>query len=289
MASIGSLLIGLAGRRAAARFEKATQDPVAAQQRKLLEILMANRETEYGRKHRFARIWDLRAYRRFVPVATYENLRSYVDRMAEGECNVLTAEPPLMFAMTSGTTGKSKLIPVTPTCRGRDHADQLRVWLHHARRAHPGLCDGKIVTLVSPAVAGKTPAGIPYGSTSGMMYRDMNPLVRRCYAIPYQVSEIEDYEAVYYTVIRLAIAQDVTLVATANPSSILKLVETADACAERLIRDVHDGTLCADLKIEPSIREFVERGLARNPARARALGAARSRRQGKFLPADYWP
>jgi hypothetical protein len=287
--SLPSFLIGLAGRRAAARFEKATQDPVGAQERKLREILSANSNTEYGRAHRFGRITDLRGYRRFVPVATYEDLRDPIERMANGERNVLTAEVPVMFAMTSGTTGKSKLIPVTPTCRGRDHADQLRVWLHHARSAHDGIFDGKIVSLVSPAVAGKTPAGIPYGSTSGMMYRDMNPLVRRAYAIPYEVCEIEDYEAIYYTVMRLALDCDVSLVATANPSSILKLAETADACAERLIRDVHDGTLDRDLKVDASIRESVGRRLARDPARARALTAARARRQGKLLPADYWP
>ena len=287
--SLASFLIGIAGRRAAARFEKATRDPAAAQQRKLREILTSNRDTEYGRAHRFAEVEDLHSYRKRVPIATYEQIRGHVDRMANGEPNVLTAEAPVMFAMTSGTTGHSKLIPVTPSCRGRDHADQIRVWLHHARLAHPNIFDGKLVTLVSPAVAGRTPAGIPYGSTSGMMYRDMNPLVRRSYAIPYSVAEIEDYDAVYYTVMRLALACDVTLLATANPSSIQKLVEAADACAETLLRDIHDGTLAKDLAIETSIRKVIERRLARDPARARALAAARDRRQGKLLPVDYWP
>lgn len=289
MASLASFLIGVAGRRAAARFEEATRDPVDAQNRKLLEILARNRDTEYGRAHRFAQVLDLRAYRRFVPVSTYEDIRGQVERMANGEPNVLTAETPVMFAMTSGTTGKSKLIPVTPTCRGRDHADQIRVWLHHARLAHPGLFDGKIVSLVSPAVAGRTPAGIPYGSTSGMMYRDMNPLVRRSYAIPYPVSEIEDYDAVYYTVMRLALSCDVSLVATANPSSIQKLIETADACAEGLIRDVHDGTLERSLEIDPALRARIERRLTPDPARAKQLSAARNRRNARLLPADYWP
>jgi hypothetical protein len=289
MSFLTSLLIGVAGRRAAARFERATLDPVAAQQHKLLEILTANRDTEYGRAHGFSEIRDLAAYQRSVPVVTYEDLRGHVERMARGDRNVLTAEAPVMFAMTSGTTGDHKLIPVTPTCRGRDHADQIRVWLHHARLAHPGILRGKIVSLVSPAVAGKTPAGIPYGSTSGMMYRDMNPLVRRSYAIPYEVSEIADYDAVYYTVMRLALEADVTLLATANPSSVQKLVETADARAESLIRDIHDGTLCRDLAIEPPIRQQIERLLTRDPARARLLDGARKRRDARLLPVDYWP
>ena len=289
MSFLASLLIGLAGRRAAARFEKATMDPVAAQQRKLLEILTANRETEYGRAHGFSEIRDLRAYQRSVPVVTYEDIREHIERMASGVENVLTAEAPVMFAMTSGTTGDAKLIPITPTCRGRDHADQMRVWLHHARLAHPGIFRGKILSLVSPAVAGRTPAGIPYGSTSGMMYRDMNPLVRRSYVVPYEVSEIEDYDAIYYAVMRLALEADVTLLATANPSSVQKLVETADARAESLIRDIHDGTLCRDLALEPLIRKRIEHQLARDPARAKQLDEARNRRSARLLPADYWP
>jgi hypothetical protein len=281
--------MGMVGRRAAARFEAATHDPAGAQQRKLLEIVSANRETEYGRAHGFAEVRKLRDYQRRAPVIDYEDIRAQVDRMAGGERNVLTAEQPLMFAMTSGTTGDSKLIPVTPTCRGRDHADQIRTWLHHARRAHPGIFRGQILSLVSPAVAGRTPAGIPYGSTSGMMYRDMNPLVRRSYVIPYEVFEISDYDAVYYAVMRLGLQADVTLLGTANPSSVQNLVEIADASAGSLIRDVHDGTLCPDLVIEPSIRDRVERRLRRDPERARQLDAARRRRGSRLLPADYWP
>lgn len=289
MSLITSSLIRVAGSRAAARFERATRDPVAAQQRKLLEIVRANQATEYGREHGFAHVHDLRSYQAAVPVVRYDDIRPLVERMARGERAVLTAEAPVMFAQTSGTTGKSKLIPVTKSCRGRDHADQMRVWLHHAQRAHPRLLRGKILSLVSPAVAGRTPAGIPYGSTSGMMYRDMNPLVRRCYAAPYEVFEIRDYEAVYYALMRLGLAADVTLLATANPSSVQKLVETADARAEDLIRDLHGGTLDRALDIEPRIRRAIERRLHPEQARARRLDEARAARGGRLLPADYWP
>jgi hypothetical protein len=88
---------------------------------------------------------------------------------------------------------------------------------------------------------------------------------------------------------RLGLAADVTLLGTANPSSVQKLVETVDAHADRLIRDVHDGTLDRDLAIEPRIRDVVERRLRPDPARAKRLDDARGRRGGKLLPADFWP
>jgi hypothetical protein len=62
-----------------------------------------------------------------------------------------------MFARTSGTTGRPKHGPITPTCRGRDHADQFRTWLHHASTDHPGMYRGKILSLVfPPAEEGRT-------------------------------------------------------------------------------------------------------------------------------------
>jgi hypothetical protein len=290
MSLLTSLLIRAMGGRAAARFEAAARDPVAAQQHKLMQIVTSNQDTEYGRLHGFSKVRGLESYQAVVPVVTYEEIRPFVDRMARGEANVLTAEPPVMFAMTSGTTGDPKLLPVTPTCRGRDHADQMRVWLYHAQRAPPRILRGKIMSLVSPAVAGTTSAGIPYGSTSGMMYRDMNPLVRSTYVVPYEAFETEDYDAAYYSIMRLGIASsDVTLLGTANPTSVQQLAETASAQADRLIRDLHDGTLDADLALEPRIRKAIEQRLARDPGRARRLEVARQRRDGKLLPGDFWP
>jgi hypothetical protein len=117
----------------------------------------------------------------------------------------------------------------------------------------------------------------------------MPGIVRRAYAIPYDTFEIEDYGAKYYAIMRIALAEDVRFLATANPSSILKMCEKANEYGERIIKDIHDGTLSADFPLESPIRAAISRGLKANPARARQLEQFRSRRQGDLLPADYWP
>ena len=65
-----------------------------------------------------------------------------MQKVTEGATNVFTAEDPVMFAQTSGTTGDPKFIPVTPTDKGRAHKDVMRTWLYHARAAHPHIFDG---------------------------------------------------------------------------------------------------------------------------------------------------
>ncbi|MHC4947126.1 MAG: GH3 auxin-responsive promoter family protein [Planctomycetota bacterium] len=287
--SLTGMLILMANRSSAKRFEQAARTVKQTQTDKLLTMVRQNQGTEYGRRHGFESIRTVEDYQQRVPVVTYEDLRSDMDRVVAGEKNILTAEDPVMFAQTSGTTGDPKFIPVTPSDRGRAHKDVMRTWLYHAQGAHRGMYDGSIVTLVSPAVEGHTPAGLPFGSTSGHMYRNQPRIISRIYAVPYEIFEIADYQGKYYAIMRLALQRDVRFLATANPSSILKMCEKANEFGEEIIRDVRDGTLSKAVTIEPEVRAAVEPRLRPDPARAKVLEAARERRDGALRPGDYWP
>ncbi len=289
MSLVARFLIGMAGKAAANRFERATINPAAAQHDKLMQIVEANKNTEYGRKYNFDSIKNIDDWRKLVPVIDYEDIREYMDRIVRGEKNILTAEDPVMFAQTSGTTGDAKYIPVTPTGQGRDHSDQMRTWIYHATKMHPSMFKGQVVSLVSPAIEGYTESGIPFGSTSGHIYKNMPGVVRKTYAIPYEVFLIEDYRAKYYTLMRIGLGSNISFVGTANPSSIIKMCETADKYADELLQDLRDGTLSATLDIDPELRSTIEAVLNRDPARADAFEKAREKRGGKLLPADYWP
>ncbi len=286
MSWIASSLIALKARASAGPFIRALKDPAAAQRRLLGEILERNRDTEYGRAYEFARLKSPEDYRGNVPIIDYEDIRDRIERMTRGEENILTAEQPVLFAQTSGTTGTPKYIPVTPTCQ---KGGGTSTWLHFARRDHPRMFAGKVITIVSPAVEGHTPSGIPFGSTSGMVVKELPGIVQSAYAVPYDVYEIEDYEAKYYALLRFGVAENVSFLGTANPSSVLKLAEMADRLAEPLIRDIRDGRLGGEFDIAPAIRDALEPRLVADPQRAGALEAMRDRRGGRLLPADYWP
>jgi hypothetical protein len=284
--SLATTLIALKARFAARPFQKALKDPVGTQHRLLLSILQRNQDTEYGKAFDFASLKSLKDYQGNVPIIDYEDIRSRIDRMTRGERNVLTAETPVLFAQTSGTTGDPKYIPVTPTCQ---KGGVTPTWLHFARKDHPKMFDGKIITIVSQAIEGHTPSGIPFGSTSGMVIRELPGIVQSAYAVPYEVYEVADYEAKYYALLRFGVASNVTMLGTANPSSVVKLAEMTDRLADTLIRDIRDGTLSRDFEIDPKIRTVLEQKLRADPARANQLDQMRARRGGHLLPADYWP
>lgn len=286
MSRLASFLISAKARLGARPFKRAVEDPEAAQANLLRSILERNKDTEYGRGYEFGRLRNLADYQGNVPVIDYEDIRDRIDRMTLGEKNILTAEDPELFAQTSGTTGDPKYIPVTPTCQ---KGGGTTTWFHFANTSHPKMLSGKVITIVSPAVEGYTKGNIPFGSTSGMVIRELPKIVQSAYAVPYDAFEIADYEAKYYSLLRFGVQENVTFIGTANPSSILKLAELADHFAEQLVRDIHDGTLSRDFEVADEWRRSLEPLLRPNPGRARFLEECRARRAGKLLPADYWP
>jgi hypothetical protein len=260
-----------------------TRQPRAAQNRLLQKILRRNQATAFGRDHGFAAIQTIDDYRRQVPIGDYERFRPYIERAQQGENSVLTAEPVLMFTMTSGSTGAPKLIPVTASTRA-SHARLTELWFSRLFHDHPDCAAGKIFALVGAAVEGRTAGGIPYGAASGLIYQSSPRWIRRAHALPYEIAEIKDFQAKYYAAMRLALEQDVTFLGTPNPSTLLRLVDTADRFRDEIIKDIHDGTLSSRSEIPSAIRAAI----APNRSRAQELQTI-IERQGRLRPQEYWP
>src|SRR5947209_3723062 len=82
-------------------FEAATHAPHVVQEALLHRILTAQADTGFGRDHHFS---DVRAYEDFcrrVPVAGYEAIEPYVERMRRGDLRALVSDRRVhMFALT---------------------------------------------------------------------------------------------------------------------------------------------------------------------------------------------
>ena len=93
-------------------FIKQTQDPQAVQQALLECILNTQAQTIFGKKHRLDRLRGYHEFRLGVPIQTYEDLRPYVQAQEDRKLLQLNNEQPVSYALTSGTTGKPKMIPL---------------------------------------------------------------------------------------------------------------------------------------------------------------------------------
>jgi hypothetical protein len=165
--------------------------------------------------------------------------------------------------------------------------------LYRALAGHPRHLDKKVLLIISPAVEGVTPQGIPFGSLSGLTYQRIPRLVRRSYAVPYALALIQDPETRYFLTMRLALAQSVSALGTPNPTSLLRLAQTAVARGEDIVRAVYDGnTGVSDRALVDSdggsLAEPLQAGVRPDPARARVLEAVIAD-HGALLPAACWP
>ena len=81
----------------------------------LLKILDYNKDTEYGKQHGFGSITNIKQFKESHPLTTYKDYKPFIERMLNGETNVLSAYPVEFFGRSSGTTGfaHQKIMPHT--------------------------------------------------------------------------------------------------------------------------------------------------------------------------------
>ena len=268
-------------------FEKATLDPIPAQKRVLFEYLHRNKDTEYGKAHNFADIGSIEDYQRRIPMSNCEEMRPYFIRMTKGEKGVLTADDPEFFGVTSGTTCNPKYIPVTKYSRAKKAA-LMDLWSYYILRDHPEVLDGKVLAIISPDTEGTTESGLYYGAESGHAYKNLPDFVKKMYAIPYEVFTIKDYAARYYCVLRIGMGEDVSTLATLNPTAIVLLCQRITEWQDSIIRDIEKGTISGDFNIEKEVRNILEKGLKPDPQRAEELRKILKEKK-RLLPKDFWP
>lgn len=88
--------------------------PVDAQREVLQDLVTSAQYTEFGRKYNFSELFNIRSFKQAVPIHEYNDIKPYIQRIMNGEQNVLWNTPIFWFAKSSGTTSdKSKFIPIS--------------------------------------------------------------------------------------------------------------------------------------------------------------------------------
>ena len=96
------------------RIQAWMENPVAAQREVLQDLVTSAQYTEFGRKHNFKSLYNIKAFKQAIPIHEYDDLKPYIQRIMDGEQNLLWNTPVNWFAKSSGTTSeKSKFIPVS--------------------------------------------------------------------------------------------------------------------------------------------------------------------------------
>ena len=118
------------------RIEEIYTRPLELQYDGLTQLIEAGRDTEWGRKYGYADFRSYETFRQRVPISTYEEMVPYIERMMQGEQQVLWNSPISWFSKSSGTTNaRSKFIPVSKEALEQCHMmggkDMISLLIHN--------------------------------------------------------------------------------------------------------------------------------------------------------------
>lgn len=159
-------------------FHAGKNNPLRTQRALLMRILRHNSNTAFGREKGFSRIATIADFRNVVPVQTYEDVEPYIERIKEGEQNVLTAAPVRLLEPTSGSRGAVKLIPYTDPLRAAFQRG-IKTWLFDLFLHIPRLLLYKAYWLVTPRVPLTVQSAVPVGFEHDSAY--LGTLARRLF------------------------------------------------------------------------------------------------------------
>ncbi|MBV67903.1 MAG: hypothetical protein CMG26_06065 [Candidatus Marinimicrobia bacterium] len=193
--------------------KKWIKNPLYSQDQTFKKLIRSALQTEFGKKHEFQSIKSYEQYQKKVPVRDYEQLRPYIDKVVQGEENILWPGKPLYFAKTSGTTSGAKYIPITK--------DSIKTHIKSARDAllnyflktqNFSPLNGKQMFLQgSPKLEKKN--GIYHGRLSGISAHYIPKLFLKNRKPSWNTNCIEDWEKKVDAIIQETIGEKMTIIA----------------------------------------------------------------------------
>ena len=265
----------------------ALDSPADVRRQVLSHLVAANGATAFGLEHDLKLVRTVDEYRAAVPVRTYDELAPWIDRAAAGERNVLSADDPVVYFMSSGSTGDSKKVPITREfMRTGFFPPYYAAWagvVEHfpdvVARADSTLnLKHDPVGRTATTASGRPHLGasqVNFGAAFGEELADEPGTHAPWSTLPVPAGDTDHLEKAYLR-LRLAVQRDVRCVIGINPAVVAALPQQLDRWWPRIVRELHDGTL----------------GGHRHGSPDRARAAELERLAGYFgtlLPAHVWP
>ncbi len=192
--------------------QKWVHNPIETQQKVFQNLIASADVTQFGKDHNFSKIKSFEDFAKLVPIRDYEELRPYVDRVVNGEADILWKGKPIYFAKTSGTTSGAKYIPLTKESMPT-HIEAARNailnYIHETGKAD--FVDGKMIFLQgSPILEEKN--GIKLGRLSGIVAHFVPKYLQKNRMPSWETNCIEDWETKVDAIVEETFNENMTVI-----------------------------------------------------------------------------
>jgi hypothetical protein len=166
-----------------------------------------------GESHDYEKIITREDFQKAVPLQSYNDIKPFVERLREGEKNLLWPGEVKWFAKSSGTTSdKSKFIPVTKEslddCHMRGPKDVFAQFIKNYPETN--ILKGKTLTLGGSHRINKTENNSYYGDLSSILLENVPFWADFIRTPSTEIALIEEFEEKIEKIIETALDQNVT-------------------------------------------------------------------------------
>ncbi len=222
----------------AKRVYDAAKNAVANQEKIMKDLVQTAAQTQFGKDHHFSTISNYEEFKAAVPVRDYEALRFYIDKMVDGESDVLWPGKPLYLAKTSGTTSGVKYIPLTKASIP-NHINSARnallMYVHETRNTD--FISGKMIFLQGSPVLGEK-NGIKTGRLSGIVYHFVPGYLLRNRMPSYTINCIEDWETKVEAIAHETMSEKMSLISGIPPWVLMYFEKLTAISGKKTVQEI---------------------------------------------------
>ncbi|WP_338732271.1 GH3 auxin-responsive promoter family protein [Mangrovimonas cancribranchiae] len=212
MPSIKSVLAKPFAKLVAKSINKWANNPIETQEKVFQNLISEAASTVFGQDHDFISINTYQDFKKRVPIRDYEDLKPYVERVVNGEENILWKGKPIYFAKTSGTTSGAKYIPITKESMPTHiKAARNAILMYVAETGNTKFIDGKMIFLQgSPILEKKN--GIELGRLSGIVAHYVPNYLQKNRMPSWETNCIEDWETKVDAIVKETLPENMTVI-----------------------------------------------------------------------------
>ncbi len=233
--------------------------PFDVQQEVFEKLIEQALRTTWGVQYGFDSISSIEDFQRSVPISTYDDVKPYINRLREGEQNLLWPTEIKWFAKSSGTTSdKSKFIPVSnealEDCHFRGGKDVIAFYTK--QKPDSAILKGKSLTLGGSAEVNKFSNQSYYGDLSAVLIENLPFWAQFIRTPASEIALIPDFEEKIARITRHTIAENVTSIAGVPSWNLVLLRAVLDFTGKNNI-----------LEVWPNLELFTHGGVSFTPYR----------------------
>lgn len=257
--AVFSTMMGWYFRKRIASLEHAIKNSAETQSNVLKRLVSDARDTEWGRKYDFRSIQSYNDFKERFPIQDYETLKPLIDRVMQGETDVLWPGEIIWFAKSSGTTNdKSKFIPVSyetlEECHFQGGKDVLTYYCLNTPESE--IFDGKSLLIGGSHKINSFNENTFYGDLSAVLMNNMPTWANLLKTPDKSIALMDDWELKLEKMANQVIQENVTSI-SGVPTWTIVLLEKL--MAMKGVKDVSE--------VWPNLQLYIHGGVSFTPYR----------------------